>query len=88
MFDDAWKNWLAGILVAIVVIAGGIGLAYLVIEEEKAWQIYKVKAHCQQIDYIPGYNQLDYIDKKGNPHYRWISARTIYKCDNEEIVER
>ncbi len=88
MFDDAWKNWLAGILVAIVVIAGGIGLAYLVIEEEKAWQIYKVKAHCQQIEYIPGYQRLDYVDSRGNAHYTWIPSRTIYKCDNEEIVER
>lgn len=87
MFDESWKNWLAGI-VTTVLVTGFIGfIIYVAIQEEKAWQEYKVIHNCKVIHRVAGYNQLEYVDKNG-AHYRWIPERVTYKCDNDEIIER
>ena len=88
MFDESWKNWLGGILVALVVIPG-IGLIiYAAIQEEKAWQQCKIIYNCRRVDYKRSYSYVEYVDNKGNPHYKYVSSESTYICNGEEIVMR
>lgn len=88
MFDGTWQKVCAGILGILLIVIASIGIAKLVIWEEEQWQAYKATHNCKQIDYIPSRRYISHYDNKGNPVWQYESARTIYKCDNEEIRER
>ena len=84
---DIFK-WIGFGLLGLVGI-GLIGLLiYAGIQEEKAWQRYKVDHNCRRIQYKPSYSYVDYIDAKGNPHTTYVPSESTYLCDNEETIIR
>lgn len=67
-------------LMGSVIVVAFIGLVYLSIQEQKAWDAFASTHECKVTGRIAGYSTYGYYNGKYQTY--WVPSKTVYKCND------